>query len=508
MANNEWDDIFGDDSKPKNQKPSSTPPSEPANPTPSIDDPRTAGVVRAALANSRANIIAAKTDGRGRNNMLNEEGFNLGQLIENRLLTEAQVYDHLMDAARASGVYDEDGERQCDITIRSGITAGRKAGPRTNLPKMDAPDVTENPDLPPLRLISSRPKAENASKQEIDWGGVDGGTFIFNQPSELPTLWGKGESALWVEGESLMITGGQGLGKTTLAGQILHAQMFGGEVLDLPIRHLGPDEKVLYLAMDRPRQIARSLARQFWPSEREQVEQHLIVRPGPPITDLAKHPDVLTAMCEHFNASIVYVDSLKDAAIGLVEDEVGALWNRARQTVINAGVQICELHHNKKHKTGDNWDISDVYGSQWITGGVGSVIMLTGQPGDPIIGFRHIKKPSDEVGPFRLEHDETAGQMTIWHDVDLLELALASQPDGLTARAAASAIFDVENPGRGDVEKARRRLDAKVDEGVLVRVGGVKGGAVNGAKGGAPAVWHPATGRAPWAGWEPSDGDL
>ena len=50
-------------------------------------------------------------------------------------------------------------------------------------------------------------------------------------------------------------------------------------------------------------------------------------------------------MAEHYDAGTVFVDSLKDAALGLSNDEVGAAWNRARQHLLNAGHQLCELHH-------------------------------------------------------------------------------------------------------------------------------------------------------------------
>jgi hypothetical protein len=73
--------------------------------------------------------------------------------------------------------------------------------------------------------------------------------------------------------------------------------------------------------------------------------------------------------------------------------------------------------------------------------------MLTGEPGDPIIGFRHVKQPGDEVGPWRLLHDQRAGRLTIEHNVYLPELAdvVGGQ---LTAKQAAAAIYDTDVPSR------------------------------------------------------------
>ena len=85
-------------------------------------------------------------------------------------------------------------------------------------------------------------------------------------------------------------------------------------------------------------------------------------------------------MARSAGAGTVVVDSLKDAAIGLTDDVVGAGWNRARQAAIVAGVQLVELHHSRKlaqGATAGQPSIDDVYGSTWLTSGTGSVILLT-----------------------------------------------------------------------------------------------------------------------------------
>ncbi len=63
----------------------------------------------------------------------------------------------------------------------------------------------------------------------------------------------------WVEGEALLIVGPSGVGKTTLTGQLVRARMGLGDglVLGMPV---SPGRRVLYLAMDRPAQIARATA--------------------------------------------------------------------------------------------------------------------------------------------------------------------------------------------------------------------------------------------------------
>lgn len=174
-------------------------------------------------------------------------------------------------------------------------------------------------------------------------------------------------------------------------------------------------------------------------------------------------------MCLATGAQAVVVDSLKDAALGLSEDEVGAGYNRARQTALAAGVQVLELHHTTKRGANGNpiGDIGDVYGSTWFTSGSGSAILLTGNPGDPIIGMKHLKQPADEVGPFRLNHDQTAGTMSISHGTDLVELVRAAGPRGLSTKDAACAIFETEKPTANHIEKARRRLRKLAEDRIL-----------------------------------------
>ncbi len=117
-------------------------------------------------------------------------------------------------------------------------------------------------------------------------------------------------------------------------------------------------------------------------------------------------------------------------------------------------------------------------------------MLLTGEPGDPIVGFRHVRAPANEIGPYRLLHDQTTGTITVDHAVDFVALARACGVDGLTAKAAAAAKFDTDKPSRAQIEKARRSLDKLTADGWLVCVEGTKGG--GDAK--HPSAWFPATG--------------
>lgn len=299
-----------------------------------------------------------------------------------------------------------------------------------------------------------------------------GGSFILDTPADPTPLWGSGSEVLWAEGEALILVGGQGLGKTTLAQQLVLSR---SNILDAPSTLLGfpvqrhRSGKVLYLAMDRPRQAARSFRRMVGESWRGDLDAELAVWQGPPVWDLAANPGVLLAMAQEAGAETVVVDSIKDAAIGLSDDAVGAGWNRARQKVLAAGIQLVELHHNRKAQGGGRAGpptIDDVYGSTWITSGAGSVVLLSGAPGDPVVGLHHIKQPASEVGPLKVLHDHEHGRSSIWQQADLVAVA-KTRPDGITATEAATAMFETEKPSPAEREKARRRLDRLTSEGLL-----------------------------------------
>lgn len=488
MADN-WQDLMF------NSKPATPAPKLPDNVVP-INGTKGTPYGAKALTEECAELAATAS---GRNHRLNVAAFNLASLVDAGHLDRQQVVDALTNAARqASRLGDHPlTESEIENTIESGFKgSGEKVGARqvadpaplpTNVTEATAADFpTTQPQPDTDAQAEAEAKDDTPASSFGNHPPIDAATFLFDEQDTTVALWGDGDDILWAEGEALMIAGGMGLGKTTLAGQIVRAQLgLATEVLGLPVHPI--DGPILYLAMDRPRQIRRSMLRQFDHTERDHISGRLLIRTGPPIADIAAYPGLLAAMAAEAGAAIVYVDSLKDAAIGLSDDKVGAAYNRARQGLLADGVQICELHHNRKASAGmtPNGSVTEVYGSTWLTSGAGSVITLTGDPGDPIIEFRHVKQPLNEVGPWRLLNNPDAGHMTIDHKVDLLELAAAAGPDGLSATGAAAAIFQKEKPSKAEVEKARYRLDKLARQGLLTRIDGLKGG----HDGGTPSVW-------------------
>lgn len=314
-----------------------------------------------------------------------------------------------------------------------------------------------------------RPSAIRAEvEQETPDVFKPGGSFVLDVPETPPSIWGRDEHVIWAEGEAFMIAAPQGVGKTTLALQLVRAMLgLQDDVLGYPVKPT--ERRVLYLAMDRPAQMRRAAHRIFTEENRALLNEKLIIWQGPPPYDMAKRKDMIAVMAEKAKADVVIVDSLKDAAVGLSDDVVGAGYNRTRQQALIEGVQLLELHHTVKRGANgaEPNTLADVYGSTWLTSGAGSVVSLWGEAGDPVVKWRHLKQPSSEVGPFHVSHDHTAGTSSVESGPDLVMLISRTGVSGLSPNEYAIALFETVKPTRAQTEKARRLLDKKVTAGVL-----------------------------------------
>jgi hypothetical protein len=165
----------------------------------------------------------------------------------------------------------------------------------------------------------------------------------------------------------------------------------------------------------------------------------------------------------------VIVDSLKDVALGLTEDETGQGVNQAHQFCVAAGVEVCVLHHQRKTGTdgGKPQRLADVYGSRWITAGSGSVVLLWGQAGDAVVEWSHLKQPAEAVGPFKVKHDHRDGASEVLEQADPVAMA---ERGPVTAKTFAMELFGKESPDRNEVERARRKLERLAGEGELRRI--------------------------------------
>ncbi len=319
---------------------------------------------------------------------------------------------------------------------------------------------------------------------------VSGGDWILDRPDVVPSLWGNGSEIGWAKGQSLMIVAPSGVGKTTLAGQLLWGVLGLDRrpVLGLDVTPI--DGKVLYLAMDRPEQIAAALKRLATEDQRETLNERLRVHVGPLAMDLVNHPELLKVMVATLDVQLVVMDSAKDAITRMSEDEAGGAFNRAVQMVLSLGCDVMVLHHQRKGVNGARpRTIEDVYGSSMITNGAGSIVLLWGAPGDTTLELLHLKMPANPIGPLRVEVDREAGRMTLPTAWDPMAFFAGQGGRAVTLVEATRGRTGIGEPGRSEREATRRILTRLVERGHLKVV---KGGM--GSEGREPDRWQ-STGR-------------
>ncbi|MGY1435249.1 DnaB-like helicase N-terminal domain-containing protein [Streptomyces reniochalinae] len=326
-----------------------------------------------------------------------------------------------------------------------------------------------------------RERANAAGGSRLARYATDGWSFITDTGADTEPLWGTREQTAWAEGESLMLVGPPGVGKTSLAHQLLLARLgVYAAVLDLPVAE---SRRALYLALDRPPQIARALAQGLGPADEPKLRDRLAVWSGPLPATLDKEPHLLAELAAAHRADTVVIDSLKDAVSKLTDDEAAIAYNNARQHALREGVQLLELHHQRKATAeaprGQRPVLDRVYGSTWFTSGAGSVLFIAGEAGDPAITVHQLKTVTGEIGPLPVIHNHDRGTSYVEQSLDPVTL-LRSATDGLTARELATALTGEATPARGDVERARRRLERLVKSGLATKTEGAAGGSGGG----------------------------
>jgi len=305
------------------------------------------GAERYALAALDRECDAVSRAGEGaRNSTLNTAGFNLGQLVAGGYLSGQVVLDRLRDAASLAGLGHDEINKTAPHAIRDGAKRPRHV--QVVRDTMDANSTTFTHEIPEADAPagSIAPTAEDPFSRY-----VLGGKFIFEQPAAADPIWGDARHVLWSPGEALMIVGPPGVGKTTTVQQLVLARVgVTDDFLGFPVKKT--TSKVLYLAMDRPAQIGRSMRRMVIEGDRDLLDERLVVWPGPPPRDAAKAPEILKMLAEKAGADTIIVDSLKDAAVGLTDPETAGWYNRARQRALAAGIEVVEIAHQKKQGNG------------------------------------------------------------------------------------------------------------------------------------------------------------
>lgn len=318
-------------------------------------------------------------------------------------------------------------------------------------------DLWPTNDTEPVEATPDRARHDRA---------VDGAAFVADESAEIAAVWGSGQQVLWAEGEGLMVVGPDGVGKTSLVQQLVRARLgLADELLGFPVAPTA--RKVLMIAADRPRQSARSFRRMTSDEDLEILRDRLVVWRGPLPFDVTAEPSRLAEFTKGYGADTLVTDSLKDVALDLSKDEIGGRVNLACQEVIAEGIELGVIHHQRKETSGGGKPkhLADVYGSRWLTAGMGSVILLWGEAGDLVVELNHLKQPAEEVGPLDLVHDHRTGT-TIVRERPTVESLLAQASFGLTVSDTARLYFGTEGkPTANQIEKVRRRLEALIEKG-------------------------------------------
>ncbi|MGY1719285.1 AAA family ATPase [Blastococcus sp. SYSU DS0552] len=302
------------------------------------------------------------------------------------------------------------------------------------------------------RLAAS---GEDATRAQL------GGDAILDEPESPPAVWGADQRIAWAKGQGIMLASHQGLGKTTIAQQlVLHrVGVLPGRFLGMPVAT--DDRPVLYLAMDRPSQALQSFRRMVSADQRDQLNRSLIVWRGPlPVnitSGTAALADFVQEVCP--GCGLLVVDSVKDLVPGISKDEVGSALNIAWQEVIARDTELLLLHHQRKAAQGEKRlnALDDVYGSTWLTSGLGSVFALDGEPGSPTVTLKHLKPVIEPIGPLTLRHDHAAGRTATYDgSVTVMSVLFERGDQGATASGLAGAVLG--RAAASDLQAIRRQL--------------------------------------------------
>ena len=276
-----------------------------------------------------------------------------------------------------------------------------------------------------VRAFAARVLREERVAKYGDAASLDGASFMFGESATYSPIWGAGDRILWAEGGGLMIASDQGLGKSFTAQQIIAARLGvgPGDLLGLPIEQARSDRGIVYLALDRPVQIARSMARLFRePFDREVAYRRLQVWTKPVPVDIVGDPVAFADwLVETFGEAIgdLVIDSVKDLTpANLSNGEIGQALDMAWKECRARGMNTLVLHHERK--TGNDSSranrqpsLDNIYGSVWLTSGMDSVLHIQGKQGENVVTYTHLKHIIEGIEPVTAMHDQEHGRTDV-----------------------------------------------------------------------------------------------
>jgi replicative DNA helicase len=326
-----------------------------------------------------------------------------------------------------------------------------------------------------------------------------GGDGILDQPDLPEAVWGDGARIAWAEGQGTMVAAPQGVGKSTLAQNLIFRRIgvITEPLVGMPVKV--SDAKVLYLAMDRPLQALQSMKRMVSEKDRQRLNERLVVWKGPLPFSLLADPLRLAEWVQEVapGCQTVVIDSVKDLASGISSDEPGAAINTAWQELIANGVEVLALHHQRKGQQGGDKrtaSLDEVYGSTWLTSGMGSVFTIDGETGSSVVTIKQLKSVVEMIDDTPVRIDMETGLMHL-HDpnsMSLSEVLTEAGWHGISAKDAARKVYGADS--QAEVRKMKRELSKMVEVMTVVKMDKAPG-----ASGKTPDKWrliNPTNGQA------------
>ena len=301
-----------------------------------------------------------------------------------------------------------------------------------------------------------RPAPASVRERIATVGLVDGATFFLDAPTVVPAIWGQRTDVLWPEGEPTMLDGPDGVGKTTIAQQITLRRIGIGEQASSasPSNPSRPTRRCSTSRLTARHRHPGRVGRMVSDQHRRILRERLVVWRGSVPFDVVRDPGSLADFAVERNAGGIIVDSVKDLAENLSDEEVGMAIHRAWQLCV-------EALPGRARATPSAQSAADQQAAQSARGRVRvAVDHRRLRERDPRLGRRgrpdrqplHLKQPADIVGPFTLLHNNRAGTVVV----------ADSQPDPVDL-VAGWVGYGADGAGsrRKGARQARRRRDGQ-----------------------------------------------
>lgn len=371
-------------------------PDEPVQRT-EVREKRTQAYANTALVRGLRDVEEAEVG--ERNATLNRVAFSAGQSVGDGLLDEDEARALLWETGIEAGLEEEEVSKTIDSGLKSGMAS-----------------VTD--------LLLDTDALSGSWRGP--WRAAD--DLLYAEENNLPAIWGPPEAPLWMPGESLMVAGPSGVGKSTLAQQLVSARIgLSDNVLGYPVQDDGG--RVLYLAMDRSAQVYRMLRRHVPEDDRRArmiFRERIVLRGGRAPVSMTdeRHVDWLLEQAQLFGATTVVLDSLKNVVLKPSDEGLAAGYDATRQALMNERINLIEIHHTRKRSAEGRTQRGvqdDVYGSMTFSAGAGSILLLTPDKDEGKVWLQQVKSLAGTYRPTLLELNGSTGQFAMAEFNETLE---------------------------------------------------------------------------------------